>query len=44
MNDLIRSIIFADEIVTVASFARNAGAGGVFLGLACDYVVAKRRV
>ena len=44
MNDLIRSIIFADEIVTVASFARNAGAGGVFLGLACDYVVAKEGV
>ncbi len=44
MNDLIRSIIFADEIVTVASFARNAGAGGVFLGLACDYMVAKEGV
>jgi len=41
MNDLIKSIIFADEIVTVASFARNAGAGGVFMGLACDYVVGK---
>ncbi|CAA6805232.1 MAG: Hydrogenase [uncultured Sulfurovum sp.] len=44
MNDLIKSIIFADEVVTVASFARNAGAGGVFLGLACDYVVAKEGV
>ena len=44
MNDLIRSIIFADEIRTIASFARNAGAGGVFLGLACDYVVAKEGV
>jgi len=44
MNDLIKSIIFADEIVTVASFARNAGAGGVFLGLACDYVVAKEGI
>ena len=41
MNDLIKSILFADEIVTVASFARNAGAGGVFMGLACDYVVAR---
>jgi len=40
MNDLIKSILFAEEIVTIASFARNAGAGGVFLGLACDYVVA----
>ena len=44
MNDLIKSIIFADEIVTVASFGRNAGAGGVFLGLACDYVVGKENI
>jgi len=44
MNDLIKSIIFADEIVTVASFARNAGAGGVFMGLACDYVVAREGI
>ncbi len=40
MNDLVSTILYADEVVTVASFARNAGAGGVFLGLACDYVVA----
>ncbi|BAF72595.1 hydrogenase maturation protein [Sulfurovum sp. NBC37-1] len=44
MNDLVSSILYADEVVTVASFARNAGAGGVFMGLACDYVVAKERV
>ena len=44
MNDLIRSILFADEIVTVASLARNAGAGGVFMALACDFVVAKEGV
>ncbi len=41
MNDLISSILFADEIVTVASLARNAGAGGVFMALACDFVIAK---
>ncbi len=40
MNDLISSILEADEVVTVASLARNAGAGGVFLALACDRVVA----
>ncbi len=40
MNDLIKSIIFADEVVTVASLHKNAGAGGVFLALACDYVMA----
>jgi len=44
MNDLIKSILYADEIITVASLARNAGAGGVFLGLACDYVIAKEGV
>ena len=42
MNDLIKSILEADEVVTVASLARNAGAGGVFMALACDYVVAKQ--
>lgn len=40
MNDLIKSIIFSDEVITVASLHKNAGAGGVFLALACDYVVA----
>ena len=40
MNDLIKSIIFADEVITVASLHKNAGAGGVFLALACDYVIA----
>ncbi len=44
MNDLVRSIIYADDVVTVASFGRNAGAGGVFMGLACDYVVAKEGI
>lgn len=41
MNDLIKSILFADEVITVASLHKNAGAGGVFLALACDYVVAQ---
>ncbi len=44
MNDLVRSILHADEVVTIASFGRNAGAGGVFMGLACDYVVGKEGV
>jgi len=44
MNDLVRAILYADEVVTVASFAKNAGAGGVFMGLACDYVVAREGV
>ena len=44
MNDLIHAILFADEVATVASLARNAGAGGVFMALACDKVVAKEGV
>ncbi|WP_297440195.1 enoyl-CoA hydratase-related protein [Sulfurimonas sp.] len=44
MNDLIGSILEADEIITVASLAKNAGAGGLFLALACDRVVAHESV
>ncbi|MAD42024.1 MAG: hydrogenase [Arcobacter sp.] len=44
MNDVISAIIYADDVVTIASFSTNAGAGGVFMGLACDYVVAKEGV
>ncbi len=39
INDLVRSIIFAENVITVASLHRNAGAGGVFLATACDFVV-----
>lgn len=41
MNDVIKSILFADNVITVASLGKNAGAGGVFLALACDHVVAR---
>lgn len=44
MNDLVHSILYADEVVTIASFEHNAGAGGVFMGLACDYVIGKEGV
>ncbi|MFT7004594.1 MAG: putative two-component system hydrogenase maturation factor HypX/HoxX [Sulfurimonas sp.] len=40
MNDVVKSIIFSDEVITLASLHKNAGAGGVFLALACDYVLA----
>ena len=40
INDLVASVLYAEEVVTVASVHRNAGAGGVFLATACDYVVA----
>ncbi|QHG90844.1 hydrogenase [Sulfurimonas sp. CVO] len=39
MNDVVKSILFADDIITVSSLHKNVGAGGVFLALACDYVV-----
>lgn len=44
MNDVVKSILFADDVVTVASLGKNAGAGGVFLALACDYAVAREGV
>ncbi len=39
INDLVKSIIFAEDVITVASLHKNAGAGGVFLATACDFVV-----
>ncbi|MCW8838717.1 MAG: hydrogenase maturation protein [Thiovulaceae bacterium] len=44
MNDLVKSIIFADDVITVASLHKNAGAGGLFLALACDKVIAREGV
>jgi len=41
MNDVVKSILMSDDVITVASLGKNAGAGGVFLALAADYVVAK---
>jgi len=44
MNDLVKSIIFADDVITVSSLHKNAGAGGVFLSTACDYVVGEQNI
>ena len=44
MNDMVRSVLLADEVLTVAAIRGGAGAGGLFLGLACDYVVAREGV
>ncbi len=41
MNDIVKAIFECDEIITVTSFAKNSGAGGVFLGLACDFAISK---
>ena len=42
INDLIKSIIFSPENVFVASIRKNAGAGGVFLATACDFVIVSK--
>ncbi|MFH0709514.1 MAG: hydrogenase maturation protein [Pseudomonadota bacterium] len=41
MNEVVKSVLLCDEILTVSSLHRNAGAGGVFLALASDYVIAR---
>ena len=41
MNDLVRDIILTDRQLTVAALSGNAGAGGVFLALAADFVYAR---
>ncbi len=42
MNNLIKTILFSDDILTISVFRANAGAGGVFLALASDFVFAKK--
>lgn len=39
MNEAVKSVLECDDIITVASFSKNSGAGGVFLGLACDFAI-----
>ena len=44
MNDMVRSVLLSDNFLTVAALRGSAGAGGFFLALACDYVVAREGV
>jgi len=44
MNDLVRDIVDTPRHLTLAALAGNAGAGGVFLALAADRVVAREGV
>lgn len=44
MNEAVKAVFECEEIITVASFAKNSGAGGVFLGLACDFALSKEGV
>ncbi len=41
IDDLVREIVVTERQLTVAAMAGNAGAGGVFLALAADRVVAR---
>ena len=41
IDDLVREIIVTDAQVTVAALQGNAGAGGAFLALAADHVLAR---
>lgn len=40
MNDLVLEILTATDRITISALRGNAGAGGVFLALAADHVVA----
>ncbi len=44
MNDLVREILLSPRQLTIAALQGNAGAGGVFLALAADEVVARSGV
>lgn len=44
MNDLAHAIITTDRQLTIAALQGNAGAGGVFLSLAADYIFARESV
>ena len=44
MNDLVREIVLTPDQLTIAALQGNGGAGGVFLALAADEVVARNGV
>ncbi|MCG7755914.1 MAG: hydrogenase maturation protein [Nitrosomonas sp.] len=44
MNDLVQAIITTNRQLTIAALQGNAGAGGVFLSLAADYIFARASV
>lgn len=44
MNDLVHAVITTDRQLTIAALQGNAGAGGVFLSLAADYIFARTSV
>jgi len=41
MNELVKTVLFSCELLTVAALRGSAGAGGVSLAAACDFVIAR---
>src|SRR5437867_5413692 len=44
MNDLVRELITTESHLVIAALQGNAGAGGVILALAADYVYARKGI
>ncbi len=44
MNDLVRDIVQTGDKLTIAAMCGNAGAGGAFLALAADRVIAREAI
>lgn len=44
MNNLVQAIITSNRQLTIAAIQGNAGAGGVFLSLAADYIFARASI
>lgn len=44
LDDLVRAIVTCERQLTIAAMRGNAAAGGVFLALACDRVVAREGI
>ncbi|KXO13383.1 Hydrogenase assembly protein HoxX [Moritella sp. JT01] len=44
INDFVKSVLETKDKLTIAALGNNAGAGGVMLALACDYVFAREGI
>ncbi|HAR64082.1 MAG: hydrogenase maturation protein [Candidatus Margulisiibacteriota bacterium] len=44
INDIVREIILTEDQITISALRGNAGAGGVFMALACDHVWAREGI
>lgn len=44
IDDLVRDVVTTDSHITLSAMQGNAGAGGVYLAMAADYVLAHEGV